>query len=91
MVLRGFLVFFFSLLSLVYKRFHILSILLRLEIVILRLLIIIVGIFYIELVRILVFYLVIVVREAGLGLRVIVLGVYFYKRDLISRIRVLSW
>lgn len=81
MVSFGLVLFSFGLFSLVYNRKHILVILLSLELIMLGTFILLINYALASMVELIIFYLVLVVCEASLGLGVLVISVYFYGRD----------
>lgn len=89
MVSFGLVLFSFGLFSLIYNRKHILVLLLSLELIILGVFIIMMNYALASIVELIVFYLVLVVCEARLGLGVLVIRVYFYGRDHLSSYNVL--
>lgn len=89
MVSFGLVLFSFGLFSLVYNRKHILVLLLSLELIMLGVFMILINYALASIVELIVFYLVLVVCEARLGLGVLVIRVYFYGRDHLSRYTVL--
>jgi len=77
----GLFLFVIGVFSIGYNRNHLLLILLRLELVIVGLFVIISLIIKSIILELLIFYLIIVVCEARLALRLLVLVVSFYGRD----------
>ncbi|WP_136420424.1 NADH dehydrogenase subunit 4L [Herbaspirillum sp. ST 5-3] len=89
MVLFGIILFIFGIFSLVYNRKHMLALLLSLEIVMLGVFLILAIFVASSIVELIVFYFVLVVCEARLGLGVLVIGVYFYGSDELRGISLL--
>lgn len=81
MVSFGLVLFFSGLFSLVYNRKHILVLLLSLELMILGTFMLLINYALSAIVELIVFYLVLVVCEARLGLGILVIRVYFYGSD----------
>uniref|UniRef100_UPI0030E0D0FF NADH dehydrogenase subunit 4L n=1 Tax=Poecilochirus davydovae TaxID=3128885 RepID=UPI0030E0D0FF len=90
MVLFGFIFFSFGVLSLVFNRKHLLTLLLSLELMMLGVFLLLVNDIMVSMVELIVFYLVLVVCEASLGLGLLVMSVYFYGTDHVGSYSVLS-
>uniref|UniRef100_UPI0030E0CE61 NADH dehydrogenase subunit 4L n=1 Tax=Poecilochirus mrciaki TaxID=3127720 RepID=UPI0030E0CE61 len=90
MVSFGLVLFFFGLVSLVYNRKHLLVLLLSLELVMLGVFLLLADCVMVSMSELMVFYLVLVVCEASLGLGVLVMAVFFYGSDHLSSYSMLS-
>lgn len=90
MFLCGILVFFLGFVSIILNRKHFISFLLRIEIIMLGVLFLILGVFIIEVYEVIIFFFVLAVREASLGLGILILSIYFYGEDLILSFKFLE-
>nr|YP_010321840.1 NADH dehydrogenase subunit 4L [Parasitus fimetorum]UKO33178.1 NADH dehydrogenase subunit 4L [Parasitus fimetorum] len=90
MVSFGLVLFLSGLCSLVYNRKHMLALLLSLELMMLGVFLVMMNFVLASMVELIVFYLVLVVCEASLGLGVLVMSVYFYGSDQLSSFSILS-
>nr|QHQ98556.1 NADH dehydrogenase subunit 4L [Parasitus wangdunqingi] len=90
MVSFGVILFFSGLFSLVYNRKHMLVLLLSLELMMLGIFMMMMNYVMAAMIEMIVFYLVLVVCEASLGLGVLIMSVYFYGSDHLSSYSVLS-
>lgn len=91
MITFGRIIFFFSIFSIVNKRFHVLSLLLTIEIIIIGIFLILIIYILIDNIVIMMVYLVVSICEARIGIGLLVLIVYFSGRDYLNNLEVIGW
>jgi len=89
MVLVGLVILIIGVFSLVRNRNHILVLLLSLEFIILGVFLVLLSYLVAGATELIVFYLVVVVCEASLGLGVLIMIVYFFGSDLLGSLSLL--
>nr|UYL27206.1 NADH dehydrogenase subunit 4L [Alectorobius amblus] len=91
MMLIGGLIFFTGLLSILFNRKHVLILLLCLEFMYLGILYcVLMGNMMVEMWLNMIMFMFLVVCEAGLGLSILVSGVYYYGNDKVSSVLVMK-